>query len=756
MKKKRLLCLFLTILMVASMLLGCTKSENPEAKEESNAASTLSDLSDKKIGVMTGSVLAILLPDLIPDATFLEFNNYADVITAFHSKKIDTFSTDESIYKAMLWEGQSVDRIDEAVAPSDYGLIFGKGKNLELQEEMKAYIAKIKEDGTHKILEEKWFGDKEPTEFETYDDLKAVNGTLKIGINSASKPFVYEKNGKYTGFEVEVLIGFCKEYGYGVEFEDAAFSSVLAGVAAEKYDIGMSGITITDERKESVDFSDVLHTEDLVMVIHKEANEKKTVDDYKTANVGVTTGTYGATLIYDLFPEANIKEFSSITDLMLAVSQNKVDICLNDSSIYTCMKWDDIELDRLEEPYELSNYGIAFKKGENVEIQKQLNEYIVKIKENGEYNRLQAKWFGDTEPVEFSDYNNLTGTNGTLKVAICNEAKPFGYIKNSELVGYDVDILAGFAKEYGYALEIEGVAFPVVLSGLQAGLYDLAAAGLTITEERSEIMDFTDPYHQEEMIYIISPNTNTSGESRIDFMESLKLSFEKTFIREQRWKLIVSGVWTTITISVFAVLGGTLLGFGLYMLARSKYELVSKLTKGVVKVYSTIIAGTPTLVVLMILFYVIFTSPDISGVFVAIVGFALTFGSYVYENLSLTVSGVDRGQLEAAYALGYSRNQAFFRIILPQAMKMFVPGYSGEIVNLIKSTSVVGYIAVNDLTKMGDIIRGNTYEAFFPLIAVAVIYFAITWIITMLLNILKKRIEPKRRKNKNILKGVVR
>ena len=87
---------------------------------------------------------------------------------------------------------------------------------------------------------------------------------------------------------------------------------------------------------------------------------------------------------------------------------------------------------------------------------------------------------------------------------------------------------------------------------------------------------------------------------------------------------------------------------------------------------------------------------------------------------------------------------------------MFLPGYSSEIICLIKATSIVGYIAVNDLTKMGDIIRGNTYEAFFPLIAVAVIYFAITWAIAGLLGILKKKAEPKRRKNKNILKGVKR
>jgi polar amino acid transport system substrate-binding protein len=272
-----------------------------------------------------------------------------------------------------------------------------------------------------------------------------------------------------------------------------------------------------------------------------------------------------------------------------------------------------------------------------------------------------------------------------------------------------------------------------------------------MTDERKESVNFSDPYMNAE---VVMAKYERSGFE--NFWLSLKESFEKTFIREQRWKLIVEGIYTTLIISFFSVLGGTLFGFTLYMLARSKMKWLSKLSRGFAKVYSTIIAGTPTLVILMILFYIVFTSPDISGVLVAIIGFILTFGSFVYEQLSLTVSGVDNGQLEAAYALGYSRNQTFFRIVLPQAMKMFLPSYSGEIVSLIKATSVVGYIAVNDLTKMGDIIRGNTYEAFFPLIAVAVIYFAITWGVAGLLGILKKKAEPKRRKNKNILKGVVR
>ena len=202
--------------------------------------------------------------------------------------------------------------------------------------------------------------------------------------------------------------------------------------------------------------------------------------------------------------------------------------------------------------------------------------------------------------------------------------------------------------------------------------------------------------------------------------------------------------------------GGTVLGFALYLLTRSRFRAISAVTKAIARVYGRLIAGTPTLVVLMILFYVVFGKADVDGLWVAMFGFALTFGSFVYGHLALCVAGVDRGQTEASYALGYTRNQTFFRIILPQSMKNFLPTYTGEVVGLIKATSVVGYIAVSDLTKMGDVIRSNTYEAVFPLMAVAVIYFIITWGAAVLLGLVQKKLDNHKRKNKNILKGVAR
>ena len=959
-------------------------------KGEDRGNTSLSDMVGKKIGIVTGTMTAVLVPKLIPEAIYVEFNSIADAKMALESGKVDAFPSDESIYLAMCWEGSEVDRVDEPIAPSDYGVIFAKGKNLELQNEFNAYLESIKADGSWQQLRDKWFSTSEPTEFVSYDDLTGENGTLRVGICSSTKPFTYMKNGTYAGYDIEIIVGFAREYGYKIEFKDAMFSGVLSGVSSGTFDMGAAGFTITDERKESVDFSDVYHTEDLVLVVKQQKSSNANVtklSDLSGKKIGIVTGSIQAVLMPALVPDAIYMEFNSVPDLIVALGSKKIDAFGCDESLYTSMLWEGQAVVRIDEPLAKSNYGMIFPKGQNPDLQREVNEYIAAIKADGRMESLGGKWFGAKEPTEFASYENLKATNGTLTVAICSSSMPFVYLKNNRFVGFDIDLIADFAKEYGYALKFEDVAFSAMLGGVQSAKYDLAISGVTITEERKESMDFSDVYHAEDLVVVIrseagaddlaqfngaplgvvtgslyggysreqfpkasikefntfadvlvalkqgkvdgimldGPNFNsvartdkslksvvvpaysveigfgfqktesgyalqaemneflakleaegktaeliekwygeTEPEESIpldelasntktlnvaidttrkpfvymyegkpvgfeievlymfcreygynvqisdlsfasglaglagekydmvcgglymtaerkesvnfsdpymfadvvmakcersgfeDMMLSLRTSFEKTFVREQRWKLIVEGVGTTLLISASAVIGGSLLGFALYMAARSKQKWLSEVAKKVAKVYSTIIAGTPTLVVLMVLFYIIFTSPNMSGAVVAILGFILTFGSFVYDQLALTVSGVDNGQLEAAYALGYSRNQTFFRIILPQAMRMFLPSYSGEIVGLIKATSVVGYIAVNDLTKMGDIIRGNTYEAFFPLIAVAVIYFAITWGVAGLLGILKRKAEPKRRKNENILKGVVR
>lgn len=487
-----------------------------------------------------------------------------------------------------------------------------------------------------------------------------------------------------------------------------------------------------------------------------ETTEKETkIQDMAEGRIGVTTGSLQSILLPEMLPDAAFTEYNTNTDAAMALAAGKIDAFSVDESVYLAMQREGQNIQRIDEAIAVSEFGMLFGKGSDPQMQENFNKFLADSTENGTLERLEEKWFVLDEPTEVLGYDELSGETGTLLFAIESTQKPFSYIKNGSFAGFDVELMILFAQEYGYRLNIEDVSFGGILNGIEQGRYDIAGSGVTITEERKESMDFSAPYHTEDLVLVVKGNASGT-EFSDNIFHSLRNSFEKTFIREARWKLLAEGVAITLLISFCATLGGTIFGFVLYMLSRSTWKMVSKITKAVAKVYSGLIAGTPVLVILMILFYVILGKQDISGIVVAIIGFILVFGSFVYSHLTLTIESVDWGQTEAAYALGYTRDRTFFRIILPQAMKAFLPTYTAEVVGLIKGTSVVGYIAVTDLTKMGDIIRSNTYEALFPLITVAVIYFAITWGATALLNIVQKKADSHRRKNKNILKGVVR
>ena len=731
-------------LFVLSALAGCA-----DKSKVGGDKTNVEDYKNSKVGIMTGSYQSTIIGDFFPDATILEYNNPADMLYALTENKIDITMIDASSYTCALWEGLQISRLDEVAETSSYGIIFPKGQQQELRLQVNAFLAKIKENGTYDKLNEKWFGNKEPAEFLDPEALTGTNGTLRVIVNNELKPFGYIKNGKLVGYDVEILTLFAEEYGYRLDITSVPFQSILAGVSGGAYQLGISGLTITEERKETFDFSDTYHNEDIIYVV---AGDKGGLNVFQNAELGAVTGSLYGGYCRELFPNARISEFNNFSDVLMALRQGKVAGTMLDRPNFNAVKRTDSKLSAVNVPQYSVEIGFGFQKTEDgYALKAQMNAFLDKLRADGRLDSMLDKWYGETEPSVSVPLEELKENPKTLRVSIDTTRKPFVYMYEGKPVGFEIEALYLFCKEYGYNVEIEDVSFASGLAGLAGEKYDLVCGGLYMTPERKESVNFSEPYMVADVVMATYEKSGVGN-----FFASIGESFEKTFIRESRWKLIVKGILTTLLISVCAVLGGTVLGFLLYLAARSKNRALSSVTRVFTKIYSKLITGTPTLVVLMLLFYVVFGRSDLGGTVVAIIGFILTFGSFVYGQLALTVEAVDKGQTEAAYALGYSRNRTFFRIVLPQAMKMFLPVYSAEIVGLIKATSVVGYIAVNDLTKMGDIIRGNTYEAFFPLIAVAVIYFMITWGAAALLGIMQRKFEPKRRKKKNILKGVVR
>ena len=224
-------------------------------------------------------------------------------------------------------------------------------------------------------------------------------------------------------------------------------------------------------------------------------------------------------------------------------------------------------------------------------------------------------------------------------------------------------------------------------------------------------------------------------------MEALKERFILNFVTDDRWKYITDGLKVTLEVTFLAVLIGILLGL-FVAIVRSTYDKTHKLKilNFICNIYITVIRGTPVVVQLLIIYFVVFASMDVSKVFVAVMAFGMNSGAYVAEIFRSGIMSIDQGQFEAGRSLGFNYAQTMVHIIMPQAFKNVLPALGNEFIVLLKETSVAGYIALQDLTKGGDIIRSRTYDAFMPLIAVALIYLVMVMIFTKLVALLERRL----------------
>ena len=222
--------------------------------------------------------------------------------------------------------------------------------------------------------------------------------------------------------------------------------------------------------------------------------------------------------------------------------------------------------------------------------------------------------------------------------------------------------------------------------------------------------------------------------------------FYLNFIEDDGWKYITVGLKNTLIITFFACLMGIVLGF-LVGMVRSTYEKTHKLKflNAICNVYLTVIRGTPVVVQLLIIYFVVFGSVRISKLPVAVLAFGINSGAYVAEIFRSGIMSIDQGQMEAGRSLGFNYWETMWYVIMPQAFKNVLPALCNEFISLLKETSVAGYIALQDLTKGGDIIRSRTYSAFMPLFAVALIYLTIVMIFTKLIQILERRLRQSER-----------
>lgn len=214
----------------------------------------------------------------------------------------------------------------------------------------------------------------------------------------------------------------------------------------------------------------------------------------------------------------------------------------------------------------------------------------------------------------------------------------------------------------------------------------------------------------------------------------------KTLIYDSRYLFVLEGLKNTLFITVGATIIGIIIGL-LIALIKNNYKENNKykILNFICNLYVSIIRGTPVLLQLMIIYYVIFKTQNINIILIGIIAFGINSGAYVSEIFRTGIESIDKGQMEAGKSLGLNYFQIMRYIILPQAIKNALPALGNEFVTLIKETSVAGYIGIRDLTKAGDIIASRTYDYFFPLIITAMIYLILTLGITKIIEIFERR-----------------
>ena len=233
-------------------------------------------------------------------------------------------------------------------------------------------------------------------------------------------------------------------------------------------------------------------------------------------------------------------------------------------------------------------------------------------------------------------------------------------------------------------------------------------------------------------------------------MEDFKLKFIANFITDNRWKYFTNGLGTTYVVSFFAVILGVVIGV-LIAVVRSSADkldrppLVVKILNVICKLYLTVIRGTPSTVQLLIMYYIVFGSVDVSKRLVAILTFGINSGAYVAEIIRSGIMSVDQGQFEAGRSLGLTYVQTMWYIIIPQAFKNVLPALGNEFITLLKETSICGYIALTDVTHGANTVRSQTYEPYMPLFAAALIYLVSVSVLSALISRLERRMRVNER-----------
>lgn len=425
----------------------------------------------------------------------------------------------------------------------------------------------------------------------------------------------------------------------------------------------------------------------------------ESVEDLAGTTIGVQIGTTGAIYAEDFVaenPGTEVIRYNKGADAVQALKQQKIDAVLIDEQPALAFVEKNNELTIADEEFAMEEYAIGIAK-ENTELLYQINDALEAIKVNGTMDEIVANYIGDEKGEHpYESPEGLTRGNGTLTMATNVAFPPYEYYEDKTAVGIDIDMMQAIADYLNMDLVVSDMEFDSVIMAVQSDKADVAAAGLTVTEDRLKNISFSESYTTAKQVIIYNNGEKAEKMSLAD-------KIYQTFIEKNRWQYIPKGLANTLLITVFR--------------------------------------GTPMVVQLLIMYYVVFAQTAVNPLIAAVIAFGLNSGAYLSEAIRSGIMAIEIGQFEAGRSMGFNYHETVRYIIMPQAIKVSLPAIFNEYIALLKESSIVGYIGLMDLTKAGDIIRSNTYEALVPLVSVALVYLVLVMIMTSFVSRLERRLK---------------
>ncbi len=712
----------------------------------------IEDIKSKRIGVLIGSVHDTYATKKFPNATILQYQSLPDLMNALHSGKVETTFTDQSAVPEIISQNPSLGVLAKDIYSTPIAAGFNK-EDQQLRIQFNTFLQKIKTNGIYNEMVDRWM--KKNSFVMPEIPNSKTNGPLKVGIVSdIGSPFSFIQNGALIGFDIELSKRFASSIGKEFIAIDMPFGSLIASLSTKKINLITASMSVTEERKNQIDFSDP-YFESGISLLAKKSNlvevqpaKLKVLDDLADKNIGVVTGTVHDAFISNKYPKAEVKNFKGIPDMMLSLQTGKIDAGLLDMITAKLLCKRNPNLGILSTDVLNMPLGVGFSK-KNPALRDKFNRFLTAAKLDGTYDSIYKRWFIEDAETAIMPSFKKPPTLEKLVVGVSVDDLPYVAFMKGDYVGFDIELIKTFAERENLQAEIITMDFSALVTALASGKVAMISDGMAITKERQKQIDFSDSYAEFKTAVVALNSSLTANDSNpstsktIPFMQTVRNSFYNNIILEKRYLLILDGLKITLLISLLASLLGTVIGGLICFMRMSKRKFLSVISK----FFISLLRGTPVLVLLMIVYYVVFASVNINPVVVAIIAFGLNFGAYVSEMFRTSIESIDKGQDEAAIAGGFTKIQAFVHIIMPQAIRNVLPVYKGELISLIKMTSVVGYIAVQDLTKASDIIRSRTFDAFFPLIMVAVFYLILAWLLSWGLSRIELSVNPKRKRN---------